>query len=291
MPVTLDQSYLNRVPLKKDIFKGKVVFVTGGAGSICRVQVEALVLLGANAAIIGRNQAKTENAAKEIQELRPGAQVIGIGNCDVRDVNSLKSAVDVAVEKLGKIDFVIAGAAGNFISDFNNLSSNAFKSVVSIDLLGSFNTVKATYDQLVKNKGNILFVSTTLHYYGVPFQSHVSAAKAGVDALSNALAVELGPLGVRSNCLAPGAIKDTEGLERLSMATPLKEIERAIPLQRAGTKEDIANVTCFLFSDLSSYITGDRIVVDGAAWHIGQGQGTKFYPDLLIRRMKSPSKL
>lgn len=148
----LDKSYLDKCSWKPDIFKGKVVFVTGGAGTICSVQTQALVLLGANAAIIGRNEEKTIKAAEEISKLRDGAKVIGIGNIDVRDVKSLVSAVDKTVDQLGRIDFVIAGAAGNFLSDFNHLSSNAFKSVVSIDLLGSYNTVKACFEELRKIK-------------------------------------------------------------------------------------------------------------------------------------------
>lgn len=290
MPVTLGHDYYDRTSFKKDIFKDKVVFVTGGAGSICRVQVEAMVLLGANAAIIGRNPEKTEFAAVEIQQLRPGAKVLGIGNIDVRDVKSLVSAVDQTVKELGRIDFVIAGAAGNFLSDFNSLSSNAFKSVISIDLLGSFNTIKACYDQLIANKGSILFVSTTLHYYGIPFQAHVSAAKAGIDALSNALAVELGPLGVRSNCIAPGIIENTEGYDRLIGDNDSKEVTKKIPLQRGGKKEDIANATCFLFSSAGDYINGDIIVVDGGAWQTFQ-PATNGYPEFLLKKLKGPSKL
>ncbi|KAK7687485.1 peroxisomal 2 4-dienoyl-CoA reductase sps19 [Cerrena zonata] len=280
--MALDKSFVDNSSWKPDLFKGKVVFVTGGAGSICRIQTEAMVLLGADAAIIGRNVQKTENAAKEIQQLRPGSKVIGLGNVDVRDVNSIAKSVEKTVEELGRIDFVIAGAAGNFLSDFNHLSSNAFKSVVSIDLLGSFNTVKACFDQLRKNKGAIIFVSATLHYYGVPFQSHVGAAKAGVDALSNALAVELGPIGIRSNCIAPGMIEGTEGMSRLTPpgATPF---DKKVPLQRLGSGKDIAEATVYLFSPAADYVTGTIQVVDGGVWHIGSFMGD-LYPNIIIQQ-------
>ncbi|EMG46649.1 Peroxisomal 2,4-dienoyl-coA reductase, putative [Candida maltosa Xu316] len=287
MPNTLDQSYVQRSAWRPDLFAGKVVFITGGAGSICRVQAEALVLLGANAAIIGRNVEKTEAAAKEIATLRPGAKVIGIGAIDVRKVQSLKEAVDKTVQELGRIDFVIAGAAGNFLCDFNHLSSNAFKSIIDIDLLGSFNTVKVTFDQLRKNKGAILFVSATLHYYGVPFQIGVGAAKAGVDALSNALAVELGPLGIRSNTLAPGKIQGTEGMSRLSKASE-SEAKRTVPLQRLGTTEDIADGTVYLFSPAASYVTGDVLVVDGGNWQVSSGIGANDYPVTLLDAINAP---
>lgn len=286
MPNTLDKTYLDRSSFKQGLFDGKVAFVTGGAGTICRVQTEALILLGANAVIIGRNVEKTEAAAKEMAQLRPGAKVLGIGGVDVREVQSIAKAVERSVAELGRIDYVIAGAAGNFISDFNHLSSNAFKSVISIDLLGSYNTVKATFDQLKKNKGSIIFVSATLHYYGIPFQLHVGAAKAGVDALSNALATEFGPLGITVNCIAPGMVEGTEGMARL--APPTGGLERKVPLQRLATTEDIANGTVFLFSPAASYITGTIQVVDGGAWHIG-GFTNDFYPEAVIVANSDPN--
>ncbi|GEQ68507.1 hypothetical protein JCM33374_g2175 [Metschnikowia sp. JCM 33374] len=280
--MVLDQSFVKNSVWKADIFKGKVVFVTGGAGTICRVQTEAMVLLGANAAIVGRNQEKTDRVATEIRQLRPGAKVVSCSNTDVRNVQSLAKAVEKTIQELGRIDFLIAGAAGNFLADFNHLSSNAFASVVNIDLLGSFNAAKATFNELRKNRGTILFVSATLHYYGVPFQVHVGAAKAGVDALSNALAVELGPLGIRSNCIAPGPIEGTEGLERL--VKNQSEYVKKIPLQRMGTTRDIAEATVYLFSPAASYVTGTVHVVDGASWHNGQSSTQHLYPVELMKR-------
>lgn len=286
---TLDQTFVTKGPWRPNIFEGKVAFITGGAGTICKVQAEALILLGANVAIIGRNEKKTLDAAKELQLLREGAKVIGIGKIDVRDVQSLSQAVKRTVEELGRIDFVIAGAAGNFLSDFNNLSSNAFKTVVAIDLLGSFNTVKACFSELKKTKGSILFVSATLHYYGIALQAHVGAAKAGVDALSNALAVELGPLGIRSNCIAPGFIEGTEGMTRLSPPGS-SGFQEKVPLQRLGTTEDIATATVYLFSPASAYVTGTVQIVDGGAWHLGGFTGP-FYPKIVSGNSQEVSKL
>lgn len=290
MPNTLDQSYLQKCVYKPGIFKDKVVFVTGGAGSICRVQTEALVLLGANAVILGRRAKETEEAAREIQTLRPGARVLGLGNVDVRSVTSLKEAVDKAVHELGRIDYVIAGAAGNFLCDINNLSANAFKTVVEIDLLGSYNTFKATSEQLKKNKGGIIFVSATLHYRGLAMQAHASAAKAGVDALNQVIAVEYGPLGVRSNCLAPGPIEGTEGMSRLAPGD-VTNVKRSVPLLRNGSTTEIANSTVFLFSDASSYVTGTTLVVDGGNWHLGNMMSPDLYPDLLINANDVEAKL
>lgn len=276
---SLTPEYLETSCWKPELFHGKVVFVTGGAGTICRVQTEALVLLGANAVIIGRNVAKTEAAAREIQSLRAGAKVLGIGNIDVRKVQALAEAVDTAMAEFGRIDYVIAGAAGNFLADFNHLSANAFKSVVDIDLLGSFNTVKACFNALKKSRGAVLFVSATLHYRGVPFQLHVSAAKAGVDALARALAVELGPLGIRCNCIAPGGIEGTEGMARLMGDDG--EVGAKVPLARWGTTRDIADSTVYLFSPAASYVTGTVHVVDGGFWHLADLVGG-LYPSVVV---------
>lgn len=284
---TLDASFVKNGLWKPDLFKGKVVFATGGSGTICRVQVEALVLLGAQAAIVGRNEVKTIDAARELSALSSSGHVLPLTKVDVRKFDQLQKAVKDTVEHFGRIDYVIAGAAGNFISDFAHLSANAFKSVVDIDLLGSFNTVKACFPELVKTKGSIIFVSATLHYSGVPFQSHVGAAKAGVDALSNALAVELGPLGIRCNCIAPGPIAGTEGIKRLVPAGLESRAIGQIPLQRMGTTEDIANCTVYLFSPASSFVNGTINVVDGGAWHVGSTFSRDMYPEQLLNSIKS----
>ncbi|CEP64621.1 2,4-dienoyl-CoA reductase (NADPH) LALA0_S12e03114g [Lachancea lanzarotensis] len=283
MPNTLDNSYIANGPWKPAIFEGKVAFVTGGAGTICRVQTEALILLGCKAVIVGRNKEKTQLAAKEMSILsQVPDSVLPIYGVDVREFDQLERAVALTVEKFGRIDFVIAGAAGNFIAPFEQLSANAFKSVVSIDLLGSFNTAKACLPYLKLSKGSILFVSATFHYYGVPFQSHVGAAKAGIDALSNALAVELGISGIRSNCIAPGAIEGTEGISRLSGAVSKDQMCSKIPLQRLGTTKDIADTTVFLFSDAARYVTGTVHIVDGGMWHLGTHFGREMYPQNLL---------
>ena len=185
-----------------DIFKDKVVFCTGGAGTICSVQVAALVQLGANATILGRRAAHTAEVAAKIALVRPGAKVLGL-SVDVRSPPSLADAVAKTLEAFGRIDYVICGAAGNFLASIDQLSENAFKSVMDIDVLGSYNTVKACLPALKASKGRVIFVSATLHYTGSPFQAHVSAAKAAVDALSQVLAVEMGPWGITSNVCFP----------------------------------------------------------------------------------------
>jgi 2,4-dienoyl-CoA reductase [(3E)-enoyl-CoA-producing], peroxisomal len=144
--------------------------------------------------------------------------------------------------------------------------------VIEIDTIGTYNTIKATLAHIRASKGSYVHISATLHYRGTPYQAHVSAAKAAVDALSKVLAVEEGPWGVRSNVIAPGPIGGTEGMERLSRKREGgvgegegAELERYVPLGRMGTKEDIAHAAVWLFSDAASFVTGQVIVVDGGS--------------------------
>ncbi|KFZ08223.1 hypothetical protein V501_06065 [Pseudogymnoascus sp. VKM F-4519 (FW-2642)] len=263
------------------IFAGKVVFCTGGAGTICSAQVRALVHLGANAAIIGRNVEKTAAMAKDIETARKGSKVIGLGGVDVRSFESLTKAAEQTVKELGGIDYVIAGAAGNFLAPITGLSTNAFRTVMEIDVVGSFNTLKATLPYLLEsaaaNKndgknpntgGRIIFVSATLHYAGTPFQTHVAAAKAAIDALSANAAIEFGPRGITSNIIAPGPIGGTEGMERLVGAEGMEASKASVPLGRYGLVKEIADATVYLLSDAGNYVNGDLLVVDGGSWRM-----------------------
>ncbi|ATY60008.1 sporulation protein SPS19 [Cordyceps militaris CM01] len=278
-------------PVWRDgLFNGKVAFITGGNGTICSMQARALVRLGANACIIGRNVEKTDKAAKDIAAVRPGAKVIGIGACDVRNAEHLKNAADRCAKELGGIDYVIAGAAGNFISPLEGLSPNAFKSVMDIDVLGTFNTIKATLPHVLKSPTpRIIYVSATFHYTGMAMQSHVSAAKAAVDSLMASVALEYGPRGVNSNVIAPGAIQGTEGMDRLGGEAGKKAespLARQIPSGKYGTVRDIADATVYLFSEAGNYVNGHALVVDGGGWRrqsaFALGDSGYKYPDVFL---------
>ncbi|KAK3718200.1 peroxisomal 2 4-dienoyl-CoA reductase sps19 [Vermiconidia calcicola] len=290
-------------PIWKDgIFKDKVLFCTGGAGTICSMQVRAFVALGGNACIIGRNVEKTESGAKDIATVRPGSKVIGLGNVDVRDGEALKAAAERCAKELGGIDFAIAGAAGNFLAPMSQLSTNAFKSVMDIDALGSYNTAKACLPYLVESAkkhkntgksyptgtgGRMIFISASFHYVGRALQAHVMAAKAAVDQISNAVAIEYGPYGITSNVITPGPIAKTEGMERLSRSDPetVERSKRSIPVGRWGEVKEIADATVFLFSEGASYINGMIMVVDGGQWRTSgaaDSSGPWRYPDFLL---------
>ncbi|KAI5980947.1 hypothetical protein EDD15DRAFT_2235456 [Pisolithus albus] len=256
---------------KSDIFQGKVLFCTGGGSGICKAMTEAIMRRGANATIVGRKLDRLTEAANGLSQAT--GQTCVAARADVRQPQQLKEAVAMTIERFGRIDFVICGAAGNFLASIDGMSENAFKTVVEIDTLGTFNTVKATLPYVRASRGAYIHVSATLHYKGTPYQAHVSAAKAGVDAFSAVLALEEGPKGVRSNVIAPGPIADTEGMSRLS-----NQVSRSVdsplpyPLGRAGEVQDVASAAVFLFSHAASYITGQVLAVDGGYEHVRASQ-------------------
>ncbi|WVR07734.1 hypothetical protein IAU60_004777 [Kwoniella sp. DSM 27419] len=251
---------------RADLFKGKVLFCTGGRSGICYKIVETMMAHGVDAAIVGRDAKGLAESAERLEK-STGQRCLA-ASADVRDPEQVKAAVKATVDKFGKIDFVICGAAGNFLAPISGLSERAFATVVQIDLLGTYNTIKATLPHLRETRGSYVHISATLHYRGLPYQAHVSAAKAGVDALSNVLAVEEGPRGIRSNVIAPGPIGNTEGMSRLTPSghDPVADI----PAGRMGDTSDIANAAVYLFSPAASFVTGTVTVVDGGENHIRQ---------------------
>ncbi|KZT66422.1 2,4-dienoyl-CoA reductase [Daedalea quercina L-15889] len=249
---------------KDDIFKGKVLFCTGGGSGICKCVTEAVMRHGADATIVGRKLDRLSASAAELCKVT-GRQCL-VAQADVRSPEQLKSAVAKTIEKFGRIDFVICGAAGNFLAPVSGLSERGFKTIIDIDTLGTYNTIKATLAHVRASKGSYIHISATLHYRGTPYQAHLSAAKAAIDATSAVLAVEEGPHGVRSNVIAPGPIGGTEGIGRVSPKG--QSYADTVPLGRMGEKLDIANAAVFLFSSAASWITGQVLPVDGGSEHL-----------------------
>ncbi|MGZ8844424.1 MAG: SDR family oxidoreductase [Pyrinomonadaceae bacterium] len=258
------------------ILNGRVAFVTGGGTGITGGVARALAEAGANVALVSRSMEHLEPSAKAINEARGTSPTVREGAnqsgeafavaADVRKPDEVQQALAATIERFGKIDIVVNGAAGNFLCKAEELSPNGFGTVVDIDLKGTFNVCRGAFEELKKNRGQILNISATLHYLGTPMQLHVSAAKAGVDALTRNLAVEWGRYGIRVNAIAPGPIGDTEGMKRL-VPEPIKEkLKQRIPLGRFGLIEDIENAAVFLCSDAANFISGAVLVVDGGHW-------------------------
>ena len=246
-----------------DLLVGKTALVTGGGTGICRGLSLALAAHGCDVAITSRTRAHLEPTAKDIEAL--GRRSLAVA-ADVRDPAAVEAAVDKTVTALGRLDILVNGAAGNFLCLAEDLSPNGFGAVVDIDLKGTFHMSRAALPHLRATGGAVVNISATLHYLGTEAQLHVSAAKAGVDALTRVLAVEWGRYGIRVNGIAPGPVAETEGVERLLVGRSRERAIKRTPLGRLGAIADVSDAALFLCSDAAAFITGVTLVVDGGLW-------------------------
>ena len=241
---------------------GHVALITGGGTGICRGIAAAYARLGADVCIVSRKQDVLDATAAAIAA-EAGRAVHAVA-ADVRDPAAIQGAVQAALDRFGRLDTVVNGAAGNFLAPAAALSPNGFRTVIDIDLNGTFHTSRAAFEALQKaGDGLILNISATLHYHGTPLQIHASAAKAGVDAITRNLAVEWGQFGIRVCGIAPGPIGDTEGIRRLAPGDTGARMAAAIPAGRFGAIDEIAAAAVFLRSAGAAYVTGHILVVDG----------------------------
>ena len=246
-----------------DMLKGKTAFVAGASSGINLEIARQFAEQGAKLAILSRSPEKIAAAAKTISD--GGHEVIGIA-CDVRDYAGLEAAYAQTVAAFGKIDVVLSGAAGNFLAPALGMSANAFKTVIDIDLLGTFNVFRASFEHLNKPGASLITITAGQAVRPVMFQIHACAAKAGVNMVTKCLAMEWGPAGVRVNAISPGPIADTEGMARLAPDPKMEARTKGrIALRDYGTKGDIAEMALFLASEKARYITGSIFNVDGGS--------------------------
>ncbi|HWA97000.1 MAG TPA: SDR family oxidoreductase [Pirellulales bacterium] len=248
------------MPLEID-FTDKTVLVVGGTSGVCRGIAERFATLGAKVAVASRKQEKVDETVAALQKL--GAQAFGFA-ADVREFEPLDAGIAATHRLLGDFDVVVSGAAGNFPALLRDLSPNGFRSVVDIDLRGTFHVMKSIYPRLRKPGACVINISAPQAYLPIQAQVHVCAAKAGVDMITRTLALEWGADGVRVNSVVPGPIDGTEGMARLAPTDAARQtVIGAVPLGRMGLPVDIANACVFLASELGAFVTGAVLPVDG----------------------------
>ncbi|MFZ2872139.1 SDR family oxidoreductase [Zavarzinia sp.] len=242
------------------LLEGRTAFITGGGSGVNLAIGKAFAALGARIGICGRTRERLESGRIALEAL--GAEVF-TAVADVRDADAVQAALDACRLALGPVDILVCGAAGNFVAPAEAISAKGFRTVVEIDLLGTFHATRAAFPQLRETKGNILFVSGGQSFVPFAFQAHVGAAKAGIDNLMRNLALEWGRYGIRCNSIVPGPVKDTEGMKRLGGPEDPDLWREMTPLGRMAEQEEIGQAAAFLVSPLASYISGAGLRVDG----------------------------
>lgn len=245
---------------KDGLLKGKVAFVAGGTSGINLGIATRMAELGAKVAVAGRDPEKAQRAAAGI-----GRGAVGYST-DVRDYAATRAVMEQIVSAWGPMDIVVSGAAGNFLSPAAGLSANGFKTVVDIDLLGTFNVFRGCYDLIQKPGASLIAITAGQAVNPMMMQIHACAAKAGINQVIRVMAMEWGPEGVRVNGISPGPIAGTEGMARLA---PNPEVTKAlsgrIPLRRFGEISEIAESAVFLCSESAAYITGTILDCEGGS--------------------------
>jgi NAD(P)-dependent dehydrogenase (short-subunit alcohol dehydrogenase family) len=243
---------------RADLFAGRTAFLAGATSGINLAIAKRFAQLGASTYVISRKSEKVNSALSELGSQAAGSQA------DVREYEAVEAAMRDCAQRWGPIDIVVSGAAGNFLATAADISPKGFRTIIDIDLLGSFNVLKAAYPYFRRPGGVALLISALQSFQPMHAQVHACAAKAGIDSMMRCMALEWGPEGIRVNSIAPGPIADTEGMARLT-PTPeaVANLTHSIPLGRYGEKVDVTELAVFLCSDAARNITGALIVSDG----------------------------
>ncbi|MCA0446137.1 MAG: SDR family oxidoreductase [Bacteroidetes bacterium] len=256
---------------KKLLYK-KVVLITGGGTGLGRSMAFAMGKHGATVVIASRKIDVLESAKADF--VREGIDC-RILTCDVRDILSVEEMVAKVVEECGHLDILVNNAAGNFISPTEYLSAKGFDVIVDIVLKGTFYVTHTVGSYWIKNNipGTVLNITTTYADSGSGYVVPSACGKAGVNALTRSLAVEWAKYGIRMNAIAPGPIPTEGAFSRLMPGADWEEkIKNRVPMKRFGTHDELSNLALFLVSDLSSFINGEVINMDGGEQIKGAGQ-------------------
>ena len=278
---------------EKDLLNGKSIVVTGGGTGLGKSMSRRFGELGANIVISGRRKEKLEDTADEFSKL--GIDVLTCPG-DVRKLEDVELMTSQTLDKFGTIDCLLNNAAGNFISPTEMLSPNAFKVVIDIVLMGTWNCTSTIGKEMIKNKkGNVLSIVTTYAWTGSPYVVPSAAAKAGVLAMTRSLAVEWGKHNIRFNAIAPGPFPTKGAWSRL-MPPGFEDIEDGmkdkIPMKRFGERHELENLASYLMSDGSAYINGEVVTIDGGEWLAGAAEFSQLskIPDSMWKAMAERRK-
>jgi NAD(P)-dependent dehydrogenase (short-subunit alcohol dehydrogenase family) len=243
-------------------FDGKRVIVTGGANGIGKATVTRFAAEGATIVLTDINGAAAEATARQIagetgSAVHPFAADVSVKADDL-------ATVQFALEVMGGVDILVNNAGIYFEDAFEEITEERWDSIMSVDLKGTFLMTQALVPYFKeKRSGIIVNMASTNGLAGEIYYSHYNAAKGGVVLLTKTLAIELGPYGIRINCVCPGYIATESTVAMDSEEFVNHYIQNKIPLRRTGKPEEVAAVIAFLASDDASFVHGDAILIDG----------------------------
>jgi 3-oxoacyl-[acyl-carrier protein] reductase len=241
---------------------GDTVVITGSSQGIGKVTAEVLAADGANVVVSSRSQEKIDDVAAAINASDASGEAIAV-ECDVRDRDAVEALMDATIEAFGRIDTLVNNAGASFMADFDDISENGWKTIVDINLHGTYHCAQAAGERMQAQEGGgrIVNFASVAGTKGSPRMSHYGAAKAAVVNFTTTLAYEYAPHDIRVNCIAPGFVA-TPGVES-QMGVSAEDIDRTAVERRIGHSEEIADLVQFLASDASSYVVGETIQAKG----------------------------
>lgn len=244
--------------------KNKVALVTGGSRGIGRAVVKMLSQVGCDVAINYRTDTESaESIKKEALDLGVKAEIY---KCDVSNKADVDNMIKSIVDDLGRIDIVVTNAGIWEHNPIDSMTESNLRRTIDTNLYGSFFPVMAAVPYMKKQKsGNIIFISSTAGQRGEAFHSPYAATKSAVIGITKSLAPELAEYNIRVNCVAPGWVDTDMSAPSMNDPEEAKWVLSFIPLNRIGTPEELAGPVVFLASDLSTFITGEILNVNGGA--------------------------
>ena len=259
-----------RLMFKPGLMAGERILVTGGGTGIGRELAEAFLVLGADVYICGRRGGKLDETAAELMAAH-GGKVTGIA-CDIRSPDAIKAMID-QIWAEGALTGLVNNAAGNFISRTEDISTRGFDAIADIVFKGTFYVTLDVGKRLIAEKKSASFLSilTTWVWNGSPFTVPSAMSKAGINVMTQSLAMEWGRYGLRFNAIAPGAFPTKGMTERLSPGDGARAMEKNNPMGRVGEMHEIANLAVMLMAQGANYVNGQTIAIDGAGYQANAG--------------------
>jgi NAD(P)-dependent dehydrogenase (short-subunit alcohol dehydrogenase family) len=254
------------------LFSDEVVLITGGGTGIGLASATEMGLLGAKIAICGRRPDPLKEAVAELES--KGIDAFG-APCDIREPDAIAAYVESVLERFGRIDVLVNNAGGQFPTTAEALSTKGFAAVIRNNLIGTWSMTHAVANKAMipQKRGRIVNVIAQVNR-GFPGMVHTGAARAGVDNMTKTLAVEWAVHGIRVNALAPGVIV-TSGTKQYPPEL-LDNAEKANPLHRLGTAEEVSHLITYLASRYADFVVGQTFYIDGGASVWGENW---FIPD------------